>query len=286
MRSERLLVLVLTRRCDRNCGYCPQGFEDADMSEGVVDAALDLLPLLPPGSRVKLFGGEPLLRPDLVARALGRLPPGTAVELPTHGKGLPAVESLLARRPEVEVFVSRPDPWAARLRGVVHNFLIPPGEAPAATARRLAQARLLGYARFNFLPAYFVSWSPAQVEGLAAAFAGLRLVLGRWADAGRPVEVVNLSRLGSTPLYNDGLVVDTDGEVYSSNLVLAEAVRPHRRRLRLGEALDPGGLAARPAADAQAVLSESYPPEILSSMRAVDDALTVFCLALGAAEAR
>jgi hypothetical protein len=286
VRSERLLVLVLTRRCDRNCGYCPQGFDDADMSEGILDAALGgLVPRLAAPARVKLFGGEPLLRPDLVKRALDRLAaiaPGTPVELPTHGKGLPAVEALLARRPEVEVFVSRPDPWAARLPGVVHNFLIPPGEAPAATAGRLAAARRLGYARFNFLPAYFVAWTPEQLKGLASAFAGLRLVLGRWAAAGAPAEVVNLSRRGSTPLYNDGLVVDADGEVYSSNLILAEAVRPHRRLLRLGSALDPGSLSERPAADAARVLQDAFSPEELASTRAADAALTEFCLSLGA----
>lgn len=286
MRSERLLVLVLTRRCDRKCGYCPQGFEEADMSEGTLDAALDgLLPRLAAPSRVKLFGGEPLLRPDLVERALERIAavaPGTPVELPTHGKGLPAVESLLARRPEVEVFLSRPHPWAARLRGVVHNFLIPPGEAPAMTARRLATARRLGYARFNFLPAYFVRWTPAQLKGLAAAFSGLRLVLARWSAAGRPAEVVNLSRCGSTPLYNDGLVVDVDGEVYNSNLVLAGGVRPHRGRLRLGSVLDPGRLALRPADDASVVLRDSFSPDVLASTREADAALTRFCLSLTA----
>lgn len=286
MRSARLLVLVLTRRCDRNCGYCPQGFDDADMAEGVLDAAIDgLMPRLASPARVKLFGGEPLLRPDLVARALERLAsaaPGTKVELPTHGKGLPAVESLLARHPEVEVFVSRPHPWAARLPGVVHNFLIPPGEAPAMTARRLALARRLGYARFNFLPAYFVPWTPAQLKGLGAAFAGLALVLRRWAAAGRPAEVVNLARVGSTPLYNDGIVVDADGEVYNSNLILAEAVRPHRRRLRLGDVLDPGRLAARPSADTAQVLQDSFSPEIMASTRAADAALTAFCRSLGA----
>ncbi|MEK7232953.1 MAG: hypothetical protein AAB268_04000 [Elusimicrobiota bacterium] len=59
------------------------------------------------------------------------------------------------------------------------------------------------------------------------------------------IEIVNLARRGSTPLYNDGLVVDTNGEVYNSNLILADAVRPYRRRLRLGHVLDDERLAER-----------------------------------------
>lgn len=284
MRNERLLVLVLTRRCERRCGYCPQSFDDADMSEGTLDAALDgLLPRMASPVRLKLFGGEPLLRPDLVTRALERaavLSPGLSIELPTHGKGLPAVTALLAKMPSVEVFVSRADPLAAKLRGVVHNFLIPPGEAPASTARRLLLARKRGYDRFNFLPAYFVPWTPAQIKGLTRCFAAIRLVLDRWAKAGRPGEVVNLSRVGSTPLYNDGLVVDTDGEVYNSNLILAAAVRPHRSRLRLGRVLEPESLTARPSADAAQVLRDSFPAEVLASTRAVDAELTAFCRGL------
>jgi len=284
LRSERLLVLVLTHRCGRNCGYCPQAFEDADMAESTLDAALEnLLPRLGAPARVKLFGGEPLLRPDLVTRAVERLAqmsPGTAVELPTHGGGLSAVAGLLSRRPEVEVFVSRADPAAARLPRAAHNFLIAPGEAPAATLRRLALARRLGFSRFNFLPAYFTLWTPAQLEGLAAAFAGVRGLLRRWSAAGRPAEAVNLSRRGTTPLYNDGLVVDVDGEVYSSNLILAAAVRPHRRRLRLGRVSGAGRLAERPADDAASVLRDSFPAGVLDSTRAADAALTEFCLGL------
>lgn len=286
MRDARLLVLVLTRRCERRCGYCPQSFDDEDMSEGTLDAALDgLLPRLKEPARLKLFGGEPLLRPDLVTRALKRvqvLAPGTSVELPTHGKGLPAIESLLARMPSVEVFVSRADPLAAKLPGVVHNFLIPPGEPATGTVRRLALARKRGYTRFNFLPAYFVPWTPAQIKGLTKCFAAVRLVLDRWVKAGGPAEVVNLSRVGTTPLYNDGLVVDTDGEVYNSNLILAAAVRPHRRRLRLGRVLEPENLTARPSADAAQVLRDSFPADVLASTAAVDAELTAFCRGLSA----
>lgn len=251
------------------------------MSEAVLDAALEgLLPLLAAPARVKLFGGEPLLRPDLVARALDCLAeraPGTPVELPTHGGGLAAAAAALARRPALEIFVSRPVPQAARLPGVVHNFLIPPGEAPARTARRLLDARRLGFTRFNLLPAYFTLWTPAQLEGLKSSFEGLRAVVERLAAAGRPVEIVNLSRRGSTPLYNDGLVVDADGEVYSSNLALAAAVAPRRGLLRLGRAEEPERLSARPEADAETVMADSYAAGVLASTRAADAALTEFC---------
>jgi hypothetical protein len=286
MRREDLLVLVLTRRCDRRCGFCPQAFDETDMSESVLDAALDgLLPLLKKPARVKLFGGEPLLRPDLVRRALGFLSknaPGTSVELPTHGGGLAPVAELLARRPEVEIFVSRPDPKAARLPRVTHNFLIPPGETPARTARRLLDARRAGFSRFNILPAYFVRWTPSQLEDLAETFGALSRVVRRLSDAGRPVEIVNLSRGGSTPLYNDGLVVDADGLVYSSNLILADAVRPRRSRLLLGRADAPEKLEARTKATPESVLADSFSPELLASTRAVDAALTRFCRGLAA----
>lgn len=251
------------------------------MDEATLDAALKgLLPRMAPPARVKLFGGEPLLRPDLVLRSLDIIAasaPGTPVELPTNGRGLPAVAKILAKRPGVEVFVSRPDPRAARLPGVAHNFLIPPGEAPAKTARRFFDARRRGFSRFNFLPAYFVLWTPEQLAGLSAAFAALRIALTRLADAGRPVEVVNLSRTGSTPLYNDGLVVDTDGEIYASNLVLAEAVRPRRGLLRLGHVRSPQRLSARAPADFEQVLAASFSIEVLTSTHSADAKLTAFC---------
>lgn len=283
-RAERMLVLVLTRRCNQRCGFCPQTFLDADMEEATLDAALeDLLPLLSAPARVKLFGGEPLLRPDLVARAvdfLAEKSPRTEVELATNGRALPAAAALLARRPKVEVFISTPGPRGGRQPGAVHNFLIPPGESAAKTARRLIEARRDGFTRFNFLPAYFVLWTPAQLKGLAAAFQALRVVLKKLAAAGRRAEVVNLVRRGSTPLYNDGLVVDVDGTVYSSNLVLAEAVWPRRERLSLGHVSRPRALAERAKSDTAQVLKDSFPPEVMVSSLAADAALTAFCRSL------
>jgi len=289
MRDESLLVLTLTRRCDRRCGFCPQAFADVDMSERTLDAALDgLLPRLRAPRRVKLFGGEPLLRPDLVARALDALAeraPDAGVELSTHGGGLAAVAGVLARRPAVDVFFSRALAETGRLPRAVHNFLLAPGETPARTAARLLAAREAGFARFNFLPAYFVAWPRAELEGLRGRFAAARRVLDGLAARGRAAEVVNLARRGTTALFNDGLVVDADGEVYASNLALAAGARTRRGLLRLGRAAEPGGLAAAPAATAESVLEASFPREVVASTRAVDALLSEFCAGLAGAAA-
>lgn len=287
MRTESLLVLTLTRRCDRRCGFCPQEFAERDMSEAVLDAALEgLLPRLAAPRRLKLFGGEPLLRPDLAARALeraARLAPEAPVELNTHGGGLAEAEGLLSRHPRLELFVSRPLPEAARVPGAVHNFLLPPDETLPRTIERFLAARAAGFTRFNFLPAYFTAWTPPALALLRARFEALRRLLAVKDSLGRRAEAVNPGRRGSTPLYNDGLVVDVDGEVYSSSLVLTAAVGPRRGDLRLGSVAAPEFLAAEPPASAAGLMAEAFPPPVIASTFAVDAELTGFCRALGAA---
>jgi hypothetical protein len=279
MRGERLLVLVLTRRCDRRCGFCPQRFADADMPAAVLDAAVaELLPRLAGPARVKLFGGEPMLRPDLVARALdavARAAPSAAIELSTHGGALASGPGPLDGRPNLEVFASRPIPAAGRLPRSALNVLLSPGESPAATAARVARGRAAGFSRFNFLPAYFTLWSPRELAVLRVRFAAARRALEKLAERGRPAEVVNLSRESTTPLCNDGLVVDADGEVYASNLALFEAAAPRRAELRLGRV--GGRLARAPRRTAAAVMADCYPPEVLESTRRVDALLDEFC---------
>jgi uncharacterized protein len=68
------LTLHLTTGCNLRCGYCyaPSRARE-DMSEEVVDRAVDLAADLDPvNAGIVFFGGEPLLRPDLVDRALRR----------------------------------------------------------------------------------------------------------------------------------------------------------------------------------------------------------------------
>jgi len=70
----RQLELFLTHRCNLRCSYCyaaPARSAAADLAPQVADRAVDLLfaaGAASPRLRLDLWGGEPFLRPDLIAR--------------------------------------------------------------------------------------------------------------------------------------------------------------------------------------------------------------------------
>ncbi|MDD5627849.1 MAG: radical SAM protein [Elusimicrobia bacterium] len=275
------LTVVLTRRCPSRCGFCPQGFEPRDMSAATLAAALrGLGPRLGRKPRIKLFGGEPLLKPGLVRRAVGlvrELGLAADFELGTSGCLLDArMARFLRERPEVEVVFGRSSPWLGRLPRTSLNFVIAPGERAPAVLRRLRSALALGLRSVNFLPAYFVTWSEAELTELRRCFAALARLL-----RGRPIAVKNLSRWGAVPLYNDGWCVDTDGRVYASNLILVRGAGPHAGPLRLGHVRRPARLRPMPRPTAlEAVLRACFSAEALESTRRVDAELTEFIHAL------
>ncbi|MFI5348098.1 MAG: radical SAM protein [Elusimicrobiota bacterium] len=276
------LTLVLTRRCDLHCGYCPQDFSERDMSEEVLDAALSrFAPRLAPGMPVKLFGGEPLLVPALVRRAVLRLAsaqPGRPVELPTNGANLDAdMAEFLGGHPQVQVALSRPSPSARGLPNLVVNFLLPPGEPAPAAARRLAAWIAFGARRFNILPAYYIPWTGPQLRELARSLRGVADLLARTGGLGGGAAAVNLGRRGPVPLYNGGLAVDSGGDVYAGNLFLAAAVAPFREKLRLGRIGGSGALREPRSPEALAeIAAAAFSPEALRSTMAVDRLLAEF----------
>jgi hypothetical protein len=250
-------------------------------SKTLASALFELGRRLPRASRIKVFGGEPLLKPGLVRQAVGlagKLGLGATFELGTRGTLMDErMARFLCTHPEVEVVFGRPSVWARRLPWTSLNFVIAPGERAPRVLSRLRAAVALGFRRFNFLPVYYAPWSGLELAELRRSFAGLARLFRRAAASGLPLEVKNLRRQGRVPLYNDGWCVDTDGQVYASNLVLVRGAEPHAGRLRLGKI---GGGARlhpfppRPALDA--MLRACFSSEALESSRHADEALSDF----------
>jgi len=67
-----ILTLHLTENCNMNCSYCTREKRPSDMTENVLDHACEMIFSSGKKAGVSFFGGEPLLRKDLINRALDR----------------------------------------------------------------------------------------------------------------------------------------------------------------------------------------------------------------------
>ncbi len=286
-RDSPLLLLTLTNACNLHCGFCPLSLGSATMSREVawkaVSAYLDRFPRARP--KVRFFGGEPLLNFDLLREVVESFPrrrgrPRPEFSFPTNGTLIDSrIMRFLKRHPNVEAAVSRVrrPGELARLDNVIINLCIPPRGA-AQVAPHVGRLLKAGFRKLNFLPAFFVRWSDRQLKSLERSFRLTGALLREWVRRGREVEVRNAATHNPVPLFNHGVVVDVDGDVFPSNAVLCSQFRHLRAKLRMGSVLDPGDIDWRRADGVNwgELLQDSLDHEIRRSTERVNGQLTEF----------
>jgi hypothetical protein len=303
------LILTVTRACPLCCSYCPTSRPGgSSLSTGDALKALRVFSDVYGGGNVKLFGGEPLSRPETVRAILAEalaMPLVRFVTVSTNGLALDDgwidlleanPKAVLAvsldgrpedhdasRRPSPELpdsyaHVSRLLPRLFRLRRLVVTQTVAPTLA-AGVHENFCHLAALGFVRFNILPAYYVPWTDDQLEGLAA---GLDRVAGeirsRWAR-GEYLHLRNLFARSSTPLFNEGLAVDCDGTIHASNAGLAAGLAGILDHTRVGD-LDrppPVRLLRSRARSTRALLEGLLPADVWRSTVSADRVLTAFC---------
>lgn len=309
-----LLVLTVTRACNLRCSYCPTAKDGwPSLTEDDARRALDLFarPLAQGGfggGAVKIFGGEPLLVPDVVRAALAhaeKLDAIRTIQLSTNGLMLDdAWLELAARHPKTLLQISmdgRPDdhrrhrrslptvgdtydhvaalaPRLARMPRVVITQTIPPATAGSAD-ENFEHLLAMGFRRFNFLPGYYIPWTDAQLASLEGAFDRMATRIESLWAVGERIYVRNLTTRGATPFFNTGLVVDADRAIHPSNVGLSGALEELLDETRCGD-LDrpptPEALASKQH-EVNALLERTLTPRVWSSTLAADAALTRFC---------
>ncbi|RME20495.1 MAG: radical SAM protein [Deltaproteobacteria bacterium] len=306
------MVLTVTRACNLRCAYCPTAKDgwpslDVDQARRAVTLFADRYCDAGRPGDVKLFGGEPLLVPDVVRAAIEAAvarPEIRRVTLSTNGLGLDADWlELVARNPKLVLTVSmdgrprdhrrlrRALPGVADSYDHLHSLLPALRRTPrvvvtqtiAPSAARHAAANFhhlleLGFSRFNFLPGYFLPWRPDQLASLREGLSHIAdEVRARWA-AGRRLYVRNLFTWAPTPFFNTGLVVDSDGSIHPSNVGLSGQLDGLRGRTRVGSLDAPPSVARlrQRAAAINAMLAETLEPRVWESTLAADAALTGF----------
>ncbi len=300
------LVLTVTRGCNYRCSYCPtakEGWPSLTTADAV--HAVTLFAERYGGGDVKLFGGEPLLEPEVVDAAIERSvaePRIRRIYLSTNGLALDeGWLERLRRTPKLVLTLSldgSPEDhrrFRRALPGVADSYdrvlalrplllqtprvvvtqTVPPASAErgAANFKHLLD---LGFRRFNLLPGYFMPWRSAQLGALRTSLAGIGdAVIGLWR-AGERVYVRNLFTRAPTPFFNTGLVVDSDRTIHPSNVGLSGALDELRDRTRVGTLDEPPApeVLAEGAHRVNALLAESLPDGVWRSTLAVDAELT------------
>ena len=298
-RWQHALILVVTRECDLRCAYCPTVKEgEPDLTVLDVRRAMSLFVDRFGGGDCKLFGGEPLLLPEVVEAVIREAPASLDVYLSTNGKNLShRWFDLLREFPRTTLTVSLDgavaDHDGLRRGAPTHDavvamlpelhklprFVVTQTIAPSTAVRAADNFRYLlslGIRRFNLLPGYYLPWRPAQLAALRRSFAEIGdLVAAMW-KRGERVYLRNLFVNAPVPFYNTGFVVDSDKRIYPNNLVLAGNLDHLRAVATVGtldepptnEALDH---AARRSAG---FLHDALGPSIMQATAAADAELT------------
>ena len=304
--AHRQLILTVTRACNLRCSYCPTA-KDGWPSLTPDDArrALRLFVDRFGGGDVKLFGGEPLLVPEVVRATFDEaaaLPGVRRVYLSTNGLGLdPQWLAYLRRQPKSILTLSLDgDPADHRrlrrgLPGVPDSYehvlsilpqllqtprfvvtqTIPPATAQHAE-RNFGHLLGLGIRRFNLLPGYYLPWKAEQLAALRAGLEGIgRAHVEAW-QRGEYLYLRNLFTWAPTPFFNTGLVVDSDRSLHPSNVGLSGALDGLREQTQVGtldappspEELDAAALRTN------ALLQDALPDRVWESTLAADAELS------------
>ena len=276
MRELSSLQLMLTRRCQLRCVYCPIIKRDADMSAKTLDRAVDFLFTSPARAlRLDFTGGEPFLRSDLVRRAVLRAEKLSA----KTGKKISfyAVTNALALKKEMISFLKtrdillelsldggrrrhnrfkRPadpglDPYAGttaaikpvREAGVKYfAVMVAAPESVRSFGSDFEHLYGLGIRNFDINYALGRLWGRAALMGLKRAFTRICVSHAGELRSGE-LRLGNFGKRSEPALLNSEVMVDVDGSLHSMSEWMFESSRSGGvPPFRLGTVYGAGGL--------------------------------------------
>lgn len=303
------LILVVTHECNLRCRYC---FIVRNKSFMDLDIALKAISIFfSKNSKnnnlsIKFFGGEPLLRFGLIKDVVEFIKlkferKNVKYTLTTNGTLMNKDMAVLFKdMSRLELFVSVGDDKYTRLRVVsvnskISSYLIKNrltrfldvGINITITPYNVEYLYFIfidllkkGFKKFNFLPAYFIKWNRKSKTILKHEFNIIKTLIKNLWKSNHYIYVKNLSTYSSTPLFNNGLVVDCNGDIFLNNLILSRHFAYLRDGLCIGNVNEPLNIKWKKRYDYNNLIKDSLDSKLYNSTLEVDNILTEFCTSL------
>ena len=260
------LVLVLTHKCNANCGYCPVEKNNKQLKpEDAYQAIrlfLEINSKINPQKKlfVKLFGGEPLICFYQIKKIIAYIKDNygganLVFDITTNGVLLlnEKIINFILKNKNIRVFLSMdgmPESSLKNRKGIsriiykkllddskiknIENLTVNMVIAPNQTGIFFDNFEHLcckGFNRFNILPAYFVKWTDKEVQVLKKEFDKIILFARNHPEYG--IVFHNSGIFGRMPFFNEGMVVDCDGGIFFNNIFLSKDFSHLRNQLKV-----------------------------------------------------
>ncbi|OGL42834.1 MAG: hypothetical protein A2042_04005 [Candidatus Schekmanbacteria bacterium GWA2_38_11] len=257
-------------------------------------------------AKIRFFGGEPLLQWDLIKRIMERTEKESLkinFDLTTNGLLLDAEKiEFFGKHPEIELIISldggvssqnlnrnfnrkinsfenihRHKKELSMLPNITINMVIAPNQVHKFY-QNFKHIYELGFRRLNFLPAYFVFWPKKNLAFLKKGFSEILSFIKN----NKNISVKNMDVLSETPFFNQGIVIDCNGDIYHTNIFLSRHFEKLSDGLREGNILDSKlvVLPNRESNGTMKLIKNNIDPKLYYSTLRADSILSNFVLKL------
>ncbi len=249
------LILVLTRQCNKSCSFCSFKLYPSRLPTFFGIQSIDLFYKKTKNKsdnlEIKFFGGEPLLEFSALRILIEYINFVFHAKLPTisitsNGTLMSdRIAQFLNEHTNIKFWISiysnnNTKSSINTLKKIlklypklcVNLVITPSGAAYAHTLFNKLIAE--GIVNFNILPVFYTYWDKKQLDDLKSALYNISSLVRSCAKVNYKLIIKNIHNHGSIPLFNDGLTVDTNGDLFLNNLILSKTFSKHKSKCVIG----------------------------------------------------
>lgn len=299
------LIIIISNQCNLDCEYCAVLKKNIFINKLIAFKAIDLyLGLLGNDKgKIKIFGGEPLLRINLLKNIITYVRKknyNIDIELCTNGILLDDNIFNWLKKNKVNLSISIDGDKASQMinrkgvssqiyqktinlikkspSSVIVNMVIAPNTVDKFF-QNFIYVYNLGVRGFNFLPAAYIFWSSKKLKILESQ---LNFAL-RFLKAHKEIYIKNVDINNDLFFFNTGMVVDCSGDVFFTNAVMLKEFQSAKKELKIGNIKNSNILECLKNLDfhkeinkIELNIKELFDSKILQSNKAIDKVLDNF----------